>query len=80
MGEVLGPVIESAYNEGIPVVVFGGSLETDAYTSLVTQDLTEFGRAQAEWLAGELDGKGNIIMLSGISGNTTAEQRAGRRP
>ena len=80
MGEVLGPVIESAYNEGIPVVVFGGSLETDAYTSLVTQDLTEFGRAQAEWLAGELNGKGNIIMLSGISGNTTAEQRlAGAR-
>ncbi len=80
MGEVLGPAIESAYNEGIPVVVFGGSLETDSYTSLVTQDLKEFGRSQAEWLAGELNGKGNIIMLSGISGNTTAEERlAGAR-
>ncbi len=80
MGEVLGPVIESAYNEGIPVVVFGGSLETSSYTSLVTQDLKDFGQSQAEWLAGELDGKGNIIMLSGISGNTTAEERlAGAR-
>ncbi len=80
MGEVLGPAIEAAYSEGIPVVVFGGSLETDSYTSLVTQDLKEFGRAQAEWLAKELGGKGNIIMLSGISGNTTAEERlAGAR-
>lgn len=80
MGEVLGPVIESAYNEGIPVVVFGGALETSSYTSLVTQDLTDFGQSQAEWLAKELDGKGNIIMLSGISGNTTAEERlAGAR-
>ncbi|MDC7235636.1 MAG: ABC transporter substrate-binding protein [Spirochaetales bacterium] len=75
MGEVLGPVIESAYEEGIPVVVFGGSLETASYTSLVTQDLKEFGRAQAEWLAAEMGEKGNIIMLSGISGNTTAEER-----
>lgn len=80
MGEVLGPVIESAYNEGIPVVVFGGNLETASYTSLVTQDLRDFGQSQASWLADELGGKGNIIMLSGISGNTTAEERlAGAR-
>ena len=80
MGEVIGPVIESAYEAGIPVVVFGGSLAVDSYTSLVTQDLTEFGRAQAEWLAEEMNGEGNIVMLSGIAGNTTAEERlAGAR-
>lgn len=80
IGEALAPVIESAFEENIPVVIFGGSVPTDEYTSLVTQDLKEFGRAQAQWLVDELGGKGKIIMLSGISGNTTAEERlAGAR-
>ncbi len=43
------------------------------------QDLQEFGRAQAKWLAEELKGKGKIVMLSGIAGNTTAEDRLRRR-
>lgn len=75
IGEALAPVIESATEEGIPVVVFGGSVPTEEYTSLVTQDLKEFGRAQAKWLSEQLGGKGKIVMLSGISGNTTAEER-----
>lgn len=80
VGEALAPVIESASEEGIPVVIFGGSVPTEEYTCLVTQDLKEFGRAQAEWLVKQLGGKGKIIMLSGISGNTTAEERlAGAR-
>ncbi len=80
LGEALAPIIESAYAEGIPVVIFGGKVPTEDYTCLVTQDLKEFGRAQAQWLVDQLEGKGKIIMLSGISGNTTAEERlAGAR-
>jgi len=37
-------------------------------------------RAQAKWLAEELKKKGKIVMLSGIAGNTTCEDRlAGAR-
>ena len=75
VGEVIAPAIERAYEAGIPVVVFGGSIATDKYTSLVTQDLMGFGRGQAQWLVDQLNGKGKIIMLSGIAGNTTAEER-----
>ena len=68
------------YEKGIPVIVFGGNIATDKLTCLVMQDLLQFGRAQAKWLAEELKGKGNIVMLSGIAGNTTAEDRlAGAR-
>ncbi len=80
VGDAIIPAIERAYEAGVPVVVFGGSINTDNLTSLVTQDLYEFGRSQAKWLADELGGKGKIIMLSGIAGNTTAEERlAGAR-
>ena len=80
VGDAIIPAVERAYESGIPVVVFGGSINTDSLTSLVTQDLYDFGRSQAQWLVDELDGKGKIIMLSGIAGNTTAEERlAGAR-
>ncbi len=74
-GEVIAPAIERAYEAGIPVVVFGGKISTDKYTALVTQDLFGYGRSQAEWLVEQLGGNGKIIMLSGIAGNTTAEER-----
>jgi len=80
VGDAIVPAIERAYEQGIPVVVFGGTINTDKYTCLVTQNLNEFGKAQAAWLAKELGGKGKIVLLSGIAGNTTAEDRlAGAR-
>lgn len=75
VGEVIAPAIERAYEAGIPVVVFGGNIATDKYTSLVTQDLFDFGRSQAQWLVDQLGGTGKVMMLSGIAGNTTAEER-----
>lgn len=80
VGDAIVPALERAYAQKIPVIVFGGTINTSSYTCLVTQDLKEFGRAQAEWLAKEMKGSGNIVMLSGIAGNTTAEDRlAGAR-
>jgi ribose transport system substrate-binding protein len=75
VADAIIPAIERVYDEGIPIIVFGGTIDTKSYTSLVMQDLLEFGRAQAQWLADELGGKGKIVMLSGIAGNTTAEDR-----
>lgn len=75
VADAIIPAIEKVYARGIPVIVFGGNIATDKLTCLVTQDLQEFGRAQAKWLAEELKGKGKIVLLSGIAGNTTAEDR-----
>ncbi|MCP4398031.1 MAG: substrate-binding domain-containing protein [bacterium] len=69
------PAIEDAHDSGVPVIVFGGTIDTDYYTSLVGQDFVEFGKAGAKWLAEELGGKGKILLFSGIAGNSTAEDR-----
>lgn len=80
VAEAIIPAIEKVYAQGIPVIVFGGTIGIDKLTCSVMQDLLEFGRAQAKWLAEDLKGKGKIVMMSGIAGNTTAEDRlAGAR-
>jgi len=80
VADAIIPAIEKVYAQGIPVIVFGGNIGTTKLTCSVQQDLLEFGRAQAKWLAEELKGKGQIVMMSGIAGNTTAEDRlAGAR-
>ena len=75
VADAIIPAIEKVYDKGIPVIVFGGNIATEKLTSLVTQDLRSSAAPQAQWLADELKGKGNIVMLSGIAGNTTAEDR-----
>jgi len=58
---------------GIPVIVCANHLQGDDYVSVVTQDLYASGYASAEALAKRLDGKGNVVMFSGIAGAYGAE-------
>ena len=71
----LVPVIEEAYESGIPVIVFNSALDGDQYTAFVGTDEYEFGNVGGAWLAEALGGKGKIIALSGIAGNSITEDR-----
>jgi ribose transport system substrate-binding protein len=71
----LAPVCEKAMKAGIVVVLCAAKISTDQYTSLVTVDDTEFGKAGAEWLAKRLNGKGKVIALNGIPGISVNEER-----
>lgn len=68
-------VVEKAYDQGIPVIFGAANVNTDKYTTFVTRDNATVGKQQMEWLAKKLNGKGNIVMLSGIAGVSTAEDR-----
>ncbi len=46
VADAIIPAIEKVYEKGIPVIVFGGNIATEKLTSLVMQDLTEFGRSR----------------------------------
>lgn len=71
----LVPVLKEAREAGIKVVLLAAMVDSGDYDCLVTVDDTQFGKAGAEWLAKELGGKGNIICLNGISGNSASDQR-----
>ena len=68
-------VVEKAMSMGIPVILGAANVQTDQYVTFVTRSNYDVGKAQMEWLAKKLNGKGNIVMLSGIAGVSTAEDR-----
>jgi ribose transport system substrate-binding protein len=73
--EGINPVLEEAYDEGIPIILVDRKVSTDDYTCFLESSSYEMGKGQAEWLVKELGGKGNIVLLSGVAGSGPAEDR-----
>lgn len=73
--EALTPVVEKVMDQGIPVITVDRNISSDKYITFVEASSTEMGRLQAQWLAAELQGKGNIVCLPGLAGATPAEDR-----
>lgn len=71
----LNGVLQSAYDAGIPVIIFSSDATPDDYTVKILGDDVDFGRAGAQYLADALDGKGNVIAIRGISGNSIENDR-----
>lgn len=62
----LTPVVEEVYNKGIYTVVVDRGLTKPAQTVYVAGDNPGLGRVSAEWMAKEMGGKGDIVVLEGI--------------
>lgn len=62
----LQKVIEEAYAEGIYTVVVDRELATPAQNVFIAGDNPGLGRVGGEWLAKEMDGKGNVVVLEGM--------------
>lgn len=61
--------IAKAIAAGIPVVVHTGRTETNDYTVDIQGGAENFGKVMGDFLVDELDGKGNIWVLRGLSGH-----------
>jgi ribose transport system substrate-binding protein len=69
-------VMKKALNSGIPVVAFNSDVEgEDNYTAFVGTDEKEFGYVISKWLLQQIGGKGNIVVLNGIAGNSISNDR-----
>ena len=62
----LQKVIEEAYDSGIYTVVVDRELATPAQNIFVAGDNPGLGRVGAEWLAHEMKGKGNVVVIEGM--------------
>lgn len=71
----LTPAVEKAMEKGVPVVVVVRGVSTDEYVTYIESKSVELGKQQAEWLAKTLTNKGKIVMMSGIAGASSAEER-----
>jgi len=71
----LNGVLDKAFESGVPVIIFSSNAGPKDYTTKIVGDDSDFGRAGAEYLAEALGGKGNIIGIRGISGNSIDNDR-----
>ena len=65
----LNNAVKNACDKGVMIIAYDGAIsEPCAYN--VTIDQEEAGRVTAEWLAKKLNGKGNIIVMTGVPGTS----------
>ncbi|QYN19938.1 substrate-binding domain-containing protein [Amycolatopsis sp. DSM 110486] len=75
-GEALLPTIKKATAAGVKVVPFVGSpggVPGKDYVDFVSEDIKTYGSALAEWTVNAMHGKGNLVMLGGIAGNSYSQ-------
>jgi ribose transport system substrate-binding protein len=75
LGAAVKAPIERAASQGIPVILCTGQVDTESYVTRVDRDNTLNGTLMAEWVADQINRRGDIIMLSGIPGVPTAIDR-----
>jgi ribose transport system substrate-binding protein len=79
VAEGLTPVVNKAFDAGIPVFVLDRDLVNDRYTQFIGSDNMAIGRAAAEYAVQYLGGRGrargNVVEIWGGMGSTPAKQR-----
>lgn len=73
--EALRPVIEKAYDAGIPVVLIDRRANTDKYTAYVGGDNVEVGRQAAKYIASKLPNGGNVVEIEGLASSSASQER-----
>ena len=73
--DALAPVVEAAVAEGIPVVLVTNRVDTDDYTTLLLADEVQFGRIGGDYLMEQLNCEGKLIVLNGLEGISTSDDR-----
>ncbi len=67
--------VASAVQSGVPTVVIDSDLKSDKQTSFVATDNFKGGQMAGEFLAKQLNGKGNVILLRYQVGSASTEAR-----
>ncbi|TCT09098.1 sugar ABC transporter substrate-binding protein [Paralcaligenes ureilyticus] len=70
----LNQVIKNACSKGVKIFAYDGEV-TEPCAHNVTIDQKEAGTVTAQWLAKKLDGKGNVVMITGVPGTSVDKQR-----
>ena len=68
-------VLNKAADAGIPVITLQRGVPGAKVVSHIGTDNVVIGREGAEWVAKKLNGKGNVVVMEGISGAASSEDR-----
>ena len=65
--------VERAMAQGVPIVLCASAVETDNFVTEVGTNLYASGAGLAKYLAEKLNGKGRVLMMTGIPGVSTSD-------
>ena len=68
-------VLNKATQAGIPVITLQRAVPNSGAVSHIGTDNVVIGRDGAEWVAKKLNGKGNVVVMEGIAGAASSEDR-----
>jgi len=71
----LTPIVEEAYNKGIPVVIIDRKTASPSYTAYVGADNFQIGKMAGEYAGESLKGKGNVVEVMGLPGSSPTIER-----
>ena len=69
------PVVEKAFEAGIPVIVVDRKTNSSNYTAYVGANNYQIGKLAGEYIAKMMNGKGRVIEVWGLQGSTPAIDR-----
>lgn len=69
------PIVEKAYDRGIPVIVVDRKILSNKYTAYIGADNYEIGRSVGHYVINALNGQGKVAEITGLSGSTPAMER-----
>lgn len=73
--EACTPIIEKAYQQGIPVILVDRKIASNHYTAYVGANNYQIGKEAGHYAIGILKGKGNIVEVRGTKGATSDTER-----
>lgn len=71
----LTQVVQKVYKQGIPVVILDRAIVGDTYTCFIGADNTVIGKKAGDFVAKELQGKGDVVEIKGKIGSPPAGER-----
>ncbi len=73
--DALTPIIDKAYDSGIPVILFDRRTNSKKYTAIIGGDNYLIGKSMAQFIASQIKNKGNVAEISGLQGSSPALER-----
>lgn len=71
----LSPVVEKAYDAGIPVVLYDRKVDSDKYTAFIGGDNRQIGSIAGSYTLSIIDGLKRIALIRGTRGSTADTER-----
>ena len=71
----ISSVIDKAYDAGIPIILFDRKTDSEKYTAFIGADNYEAGHEMGQFIARQLNGKGNVVEIGGLKGSSPAIER-----